>query len=304
MTVDLRQLAEQEHLPLSLNGAREFLDALLATIDLLDVFRACFPEEFEQALAHHLPIFPSGDQAYSRCECQFFRLVDRWLFPLPLDYLLDDPFGERFLAYHIPIDPLGFDFSGGDNPQEYSPGWQVLMYLDEIIDEDLLKTALEEDAEALVEGDHLPWKALDASLLTLRAKAQGEPLAWLPLAIDMLNNDTESIWLNVTIEMRCDDAEWSRADVEELHRQYVLSQEIKSQADQFVAWLEVDLPRRSKLVLRLWNACSVGSATGQRSRRAEEKEHGPLVRTMTAEAFVRHGTLQERYRGERWVAYG
>jgi hypothetical protein len=96
---------------------------------------------------------------------------------------------------------------------------------------------------------------VDPTLLANRCQAQGGPLAFFYLAVQMLCNDTDSIYLNVTADMPYMDACWTKADMEELSEHYLLALDIRKKANDFCDWLEEEPLHRFSLIARLWNGC-------------------------------------------------
>ncbi len=253
---DLLSLLIAHRSLLRIEASQGFLEALDSSLELMQLYQEFFPTDFELAQAQGLSLLPSDGQSYSECEVQFFELVDRFLFPLPLAYWLDglnDPFGERRLAYTIPADSLGFDLEH-DLYEDLPFGWQLLLYLMGVLDEDFLRThGIWEDDELF----DIPVRRHDVSrtLLTMRCQAQGGPLASFHLALQMLNNDTDSLYLNVTMDNPYMDACWTKANLEELSEQYLLALDIRKKANRFCDWLEEQPLPRFSAVVRLWNSC-------------------------------------------------
>lgn len=250
-----RLLAHAEQgglLPVDLKDAEGWLEFLDSTTDLLSLFAHYFPAEFAQARAENLSLFPAPGARYSPLELRFFQLVDRHLFPLPLWLCEDGYFGERGLAYIIPIEGIGFE---PDRDDDLALGWQLVLYLVGQIEQDDLRQRWPDLPPAFF-AIPVAGTSVDVALFALRCQAQGGPLAWLPLALDMLSNDTESVWLNVTYEQPCTDIGWTRAEVDELHRHYLLALEIKRKAETLCAWLEADPCAHFLLAACLWNTCA------------------------------------------------
>jgi hypothetical protein len=198
---DLLSLFSTYRFLLDVPAAQEYLQALDSSLDLLRLYQETFAVEFQQdeqqAIQEEVSLFPPDGHSYSQCEVHFFDLVNQRLFPLSLDYYLNglsDPYGERRLAYWIPVEPFGFE---GDEYADLSAGWQLLLYLMGVVDQDFLRNHCE-----LADDDLLAlpvkWQDVSSTLVILRCEAQGGPLAYLYLALQMLQNDTESVWLNAT----------------------------------------------------------------------------------------------------------
>lgn len=241
--------------------AKTFLAMLGSTLELLCLYEVFFPEAFQQSLAQQETYLPSDERSYSECEASFFRLVDRDFFPLPVDDWLDgtkDLFGERRLAQGIPIEPQGYD-PEFDLDWDVCPGWLLVLYLIGEADEEAVRDrqrfqgdlcGLVDLFDLEIEGDEV-----ERSLLARRCEAQGGPLASFHLAVQMLRNETDSVYLNVTVEDFYPQVEWLEEEVEDLRRQYRLSSEISQRAEAFCEWLEGEPMKRFPMVVKLWNAC-------------------------------------------------
>lgn len=287
---DLLSLFAKHRSLLSLSASRAFLEALDSSLDIMQLYQELFPTDFLQTQAQELQLFPSNGQSYSPCEVQFFDLVNRFLFPLPLDYWLDgldDPFGERRLAYEIPVDSMGFDLEQ-DDYESLSLGWQLLLYLAGVLDEEFLRKQeiIEDDAFFALP---VAWGDVERALLTTRCEAQGGPIASFHLALQMLINDTGSLYLDVTVDDPADGYGWRKEDVEKLHAHYLLAKDILKKATSFCDWLEEEPLPRFAAVVRLWNACV---------RDSTPRDKRPKMMQVSASAFIEgldFGTLFGRY---------
>lgn len=254
-TNTILSLLSTPHSLLSVSDARHYLETLDSTLTLMQLYQELFPEDFHNALSQGLSPVPSDTHFYSACEQRFFEHVDRLLFPVPLDYWLAyDPFGERTLAYTIPVLPCGYDFDTNDMYEDLPPGLQLLLYLMGVLDEKFLRENAAIDDEALY-AIPIERQNVSRTILTLRCMAQGGPLSFLHQALKMLRNDTDSIFLNVTNNEPYLDATWTKEEVEQLHTQFLLAQDIREQAHRFCEWLEERPLARFIAVVRLWNSC-------------------------------------------------
>ncbi|MBA2681148.1 MAG: hypothetical protein H0U76_22460 [Ktedonobacteraceae bacterium] len=251
---DLRDLLEDYPFLLIPQEAEDLLKQIASSIDLLQLYEHYFPDDFREAQEQGDSFIPEPECAYSECEEQFFGLVDSHLFPLFLDWILDDIYDARTFAYHIPIAPFGLDFEGGygDTPL----GWLLLLYLLDILDEDLLRTygACEDDRLFAIS---LPREGeVSQSLLKQRCEAQTGPIVNLPYALQMLYYDTDTVWLDTTMSnLEISNLCWGKEDIDRLHRQYLLAQDIQEKAECFCAWLEEEPFQRFSMVARLWMTC-------------------------------------------------
>ncbi len=271
--------------------AAEFLGMLDSTVDLLCLFQHYFPAQFQQAMQQRVPFLPEKGESYSGLELQFFKLVDEHLFPLPFDVVSGDPFDDRVYVFRIPVLPFGIDVdcSGYD---ELDLGWLLLFYLLGTLEEQDLRAYAQLREDTLLQ--QIPRTGLgevSRSLLELRCQAQGGPIAYLPQAVAMALNDTGTIWLDASMEEPIDDAFWTRTDVDELSRQYLLALDIAEKAASFAAWLEEDPLRHCTLVSWLLIACT---------RDTPPREARPKVATVSAQRFVEGINMGELFR--RYIA--
>lgn len=240
---------------LDVSEARSFLEMVRSSLELMRLYQDVFPADFHDAISHNLSLVPPNPHSYSMCEQRFFERVDRLLFPIPLDYWLAyDPFGERSLAYTLPVVPCGYDFDTNDMYEDLPLGLQLLLYLMNEVDDEFLRDNAAWEEEALFA---LPIERHNVSktLITLRCLAQGGPLAFLHQALKMLRNDTDSIFLNVTNNEPYLDACWTQEEVAGLHTQFQRAHDIREEAHRFCEWLEERPLARFKAVVRLWNSC-------------------------------------------------
>lgn len=258
--------------------AESFLTHLAWTVDLQQLFQHYFPQEFQVAQEQQMSFIPEDRYAHSQYEAQFFRLVNEHLFPLPLfDMPYDEPWYERD-AYSIPVEPFGFEFEADEAYGELPLGWQLLLYLLGVLSEDDIRAYGNYEDDDLF-AIPLPEQGRDISwgLLTLRCQAQGGPIAYLPLAVEMLENDTGSVWLDANFENPCTDACWTVEDVDELHKQYLWAQDIRAKAESFCDWLEERPVPHFTAVVRLWNSCL---------RDTPRRPPRPQMMTVTGAQFV------------------
>ena len=87
-----------------------------------------------------------------------------------------------------------------------------------------------------------------------------KPLCYLPLTLRLLDLNTRNIWLDEEggwLQGRSGTTlDWSKENVNYLHREYLKAQRILDAAGSLIDWLETDLNTNFQSVLRLWNQCS------------------------------------------------
>jgi hypothetical protein len=255
--------------------AAEFLGMLDSTVDLLVLFQHYFPAQFQQAMERRVPFLSVSGESYSKLEVQFFKLVDEHLFPLPLDLVMGDPFDDRVFAYRIPVMPFGIDADcyGYD---ELDFGWQLLFYLLGTLSEQELREYAHIKDDVLFQVPLAGRGEVSRSLLELRCQVQSGPIAYLPQAIEMIHNETGTIWLDACQDEPID-VFWAQDDVDELSRQYKLALDIREKADSFSAWLEEDPVPHCAQVSRLLIACARDTAP---------RESRPRVAIVSAARFA------------------
>jgi len=268
--------------------AESFLEHLLSTVDLLYLFQHYFPVEFQAAQEKHLSFLPEDRFSCSQFEASFFSLVNQHLFPLPLyDMPYNDPWYEREYASFIPVEPFGMDRYEDEGYEELPLGWQLVLYLLGILDEESVRSnGIYEDDDLFAIVFPEAGKAMNWSLFDARCRAQGGPIAYLPLVIEMLDNDTGSVWLDATLESPCTDAIWTVECVDALHEQYMLALDIQAKAMSFCEWLGERPVSRFAAVVRLWKSCV---------RDTPQPPAKPQVRTVTANQFLEGINVNELF---------
>ncbi len=246
-------------IPLSRYDAKQFLERVRSAIGYLVVYQHYFPAEYtrsmERVSAGQAPLYPSPGQAYSPHEIQMLKLIDKHLFPLPLWYVLDDV-AEENRCNTIPIEPFGIDHSNGDDFLEMDLEWQLIYYLTGEIRKDYFRDALDDEWDTIFAAEIQSGKVDDEVLREVTAR-ETEPLTFFSDVIDMIDNSTGTVWLDATMEMPCDNADWSIETIDVLVEQYGQALSIKKKADQFMNWLAGDIETNFTEVIRIWNQCVI-----------------------------------------------
>lgn len=256
-------------LPLDFYHAKGYLLWMRSLNDYLVAYRHYFPDDYtrsmEQVECGLASLLPIGDKPYSTHEAQFLTLVNEHLFPLPLEYMLDETTSEdRYLS--IPVEPFGVDRFENFTYDEMDLEWRLLYYLFGMTEP--------EDFDDLPPGAHpavlfaLPLdrgSVDDDALLAVCAQEQ-EPLAFLRYAVEMIDHDTGTTWLDATMEMTFTDAYWRIDIMDMLTEEYQEALTIQKKAEQFIHWLAEDLLTHFKEVIRVWNTC-------QQQSKQETQEH-------------------------------
>jgi hypothetical protein len=267
MISDLNHTLQEFQVPFSMSDAKHFLERIRSSIDYLIIFQHYFPAEYTESmeLIHtgRASLLPLPGEAYSPHEARLLKLVDKYLFPIPLWYILDDDTCEENRCYTVPIESFGVDLSCGEDFLEMDLGWQLIFYLIGEIQADFF------DIDALEEIFALPiemGKVDDASLQEVCAR-QRTPLSFFRLVIDLIDNDTGMVWLDATVEMPCDYVGWSIENIDELVKEYKEALEIKKKIGQFMSWLESDIVPHFKEVIALWNESVILARSHQETAR-------------------------------------
>ncbi len=91
-------------------------------------------------------------------------------------------------------------------------------------------------------------------LLRQEAKKARGMISRLPLAMEMLTQSTDNIWLDMTYESEITDADWTVEVIDILRESYTEAQTIMKEYREFIEWLDQDSQNCVKVV-RLWNRC-------------------------------------------------
>ncbi len=241
------EILRWHRLPLTFSAARDCLEQYRDRANLLTLYQHYFPQEYTASTAS---VRPAKGAVYSARETEFFELVNARLFPLPLDVFLDEYEGARSAT--LPVMTFGIDW-WLDSVADLRPGWQLLL----LLTDEVAVTDVEVDARFLKTyakriKPRPPGSRIDGDAFKAACQAAGEPITALPLALDMLAHDTGNIWLDPSDEMPVMDAEWCVQDIDLLTREYQEAQQILSQIDQVLDWIEAS-PAHFGKVITLWN---------------------------------------------------
>jgi len=233
---------------------------------ILGCYAHFFPKEWAASTSAQTP---PPDRAYSAAEWEFFRLVDRDLFDLTLEWLEElDCQGPESRTLELPLVRGGLDW-WECHPGDLRDGWELLLLLngdwpltaeDDEEDED---DESDEDAETATDGTDRPAAVaarvralaghpLDGTRLTAACAALDSPLRGLPAAIRMIDHTTGTAWLDAEPEQEMD-LRWTITDVTWMQTDYAAGRVIGDLAEQLVEWLE--LPAHRDRLLDLWTAC-------------------------------------------------
>ena len=264
-------------LDLSLIGnAVEYLKQRELRYQLLFLYSHFFPQQYAKSNASVYPCLEENDGLlrYTEREIEFLQLVDKNLFPLNyLDYLLEE---ETYFVEpcSILVTPLGmgqledyemsyYDLALGDKillPMS-TIGRENLEYWQQHLGEDCYSEWFEAELSApttMAEIAHP--HSIDFKKLRHMCFQAKKPLCYLPLTLRLLDLNTRNIWLDEEggwlqgIEGTTLD--WSKENVNYLHREYLKAQRILDAVGSLIDWLETDLDTNFQYILRIWNQCS------------------------------------------------
>lgn len=232
---------------LPINGAQAvaYLRQFDADRSIYRLYRKYFPLQWACSTAS---LSSACDGGYSPRESEFVHLVDRHLFPIDLDYILDlSEDGTRFERIELlPYAPRWWDEEG-----EFALGWVLLilvsglLYADDALHrlddvEDLtprLRRAISEEIQARPEYSLALVRELCWPLFG--------PLAYLPAGLSMLLYTTGNEWLDVSgndgsLPFDRHVLRWCEQDIELLRSTFRQARVLEDQAQLLVDWLEAD----------------------------------------------------------------
>ena len=264
-------------LDLSLIGnAVEYLKQRELRYQLLFLYSYFFPQQYAKsnALVYSCLEEDNSLLRYTEREIEFLQLVDKNLFPLNyLDYLFEEQ--TYFVEPNsILVTPLGmgqledyemsyYDLALGDKillPMSMI-GRQNLENQQLYLGEDCYRDWFDAELSAPpVVAEIAHPNSIDFKKLRHMCFQAKKPLCYLPLTLRLLDLNTRNIWLDeeggwlqgaegTTIN-------WSKDNVNYLHREYLKAQRILDAAGSLINWLETDLNTNFQHILKIWNQCS------------------------------------------------
>ena len=220
--------------------AADYLESMQQRANMLRLYQHYYPEKYLQTTASLAFAKPED---YSEKEIEFLTLVDEQFFPLPL--VMTDL--ER--TAHIPIDPIGTswyydEFEGLGATEKF-----LMCLIHDISSEvwDGVESELGKELPPVVDY-------ISDVLLRQEAKKARGMISRLPLAMEMLTQSTNNIWLDMTYESEITDADWTVEVIDILRESYTDAQTIMNEYREFIEWLDKDSQNCVKVV-RLWNRC-------------------------------------------------
>jgi hypothetical protein len=220
--------------------AADYLESMQLRANMLRLYQHYYPEKYQQTTASLAFARPED---YSEKEIEFLTLVDEQFFPLPL--VMTDL--ER--TDYIPIDPIGTSWYY-DEFEELGATEKFLLCLIHDVSSEVW-----DDVESELGKEFPPVvDYISDVLLRQEAKKARGMISRLPLAMEMLTQSTDNIWLDMTYESEITDADWTVEVIDILREAYTDAQTIMKEYREFIEWLDKDSQNCIKVV-RLWNRC-------------------------------------------------
>jgi len=252
-------------LPRTIEEAEDYLSRRLETATLFFVCDRHFPKVFEKRFPREwagdqekiLP--PDADTPYSEGELLCLELISEHLFPFAYEHLemVAQDEGERMCV--IPLYSFGIDL-WNEGPGDLSSGWKMLALLNRDIsaqNEVVPRCAL----SSLREARPYAREAWSWEVFRATCAAFGEPVSYLPTAIQMLDHDTGNLFLDPSDDAPVEDATWTLSDIELLAQHWKEAQSLHAKADQLADWLAAD-PQRFRKVVDVWNLATWNMLVG------------------------------------------
>ena len=220
--------------------AADYLESMQQRANMLRLYQHYYPEKYLQTTASLTFARPED---YSEKEIEFLTLVDEQFFPLPL--VMTDL--ER--TAYIPIDPIGTSWYYDEFEELGATEKFLLCLIHDVSSEvwDNVESELGKELPPVVDY-------ISDALLRQEAKKARGMLSRLPLAMEMLTQSTDNIWLDMTYESEITDADWTAEVIDILREAYTDAQTIMNEYREFIEWLDQDSKNCVKVV-RLWNRC-------------------------------------------------
>lgn len=236
-------------MPKSIAEARDYLAQRLQSIQFLAMYRAYFPDKYASSTQR---AFPVDEEAYSPLEAEFLDLVNEYLFPIHLEFMLyASAREERSLT--IPVRSMGMDWWNMET-DDLSAGWHLLLYLAGEIKGDAfftLQPHFHQEADSPLSG--IPWPQISWSTFETywkeAAKELHSSVAYLPRAIELVYGETENVLLDSNDETPIEDCLWTRQDMEFLINEYRAAEQIINNVNELTEWIGSD-PAHLDSILR------------------------------------------------------
>jgi hypothetical protein len=249
--------------------ALDYLEVHLNTYQLLALYQHFFPFEWAASQTSlYLPVnegnskIVSSENRHSLRELEFITLVYTHLFPMSF-WAVESAHEERLQA--IPIASMGVDWQMEEGIENLRMGWKLLIplskegryWLDDVEPEGSEWFNSEFETHQVSYKDiHHPDCINNKRLRRLCCELT-TPLQFLPLALKLLDHETENLWLDessyeMNYGLYASSLPWSKSSINLLHRKWKQASRILDAAYLLVEWLETDIKTHAQLLLQLW----------------------------------------------------
>jgi hypothetical protein len=220
---------------------------------LLGLYQHLFPDEYlnSQAQTQRKGLGDELEELPSEREREFLGLVNSRLFPLD-QYLADEYVESGYALSQIPLDVFGINWEGAFI-DDFGLAQQLLILL-------ALPNFTQETYSADTSVVHkwaieqIPQGNIDFPKFKRLCEDVGEPLAFAPLAIEMLEQNTGNIFLDChDPEYICEaDRSWSLANVNFWTHHWKEADAMLALINKFLMWLEDDPLSNFTQLVNLW----------------------------------------------------
>ena len=260
-----------------IGDAVKYLEQRALRYQLLFLYSYYFPQQYSQSRASVYPNLEENEEwsKYTDRELEFLQLINDNLFPLGyLDYLLEEQM--YFIEpSRILVTPLGMgqledyemsycDLAIGDKallPMSIL-GRENLEHWQNHLGEDCYNEWFDAEFPSMPPMNEIahPNNINYKKLRRLCFKA-GSPVCYLPLTLNLLDQNTNNIWLDEdggwTQGMEGTTINWSIENIDYLHREYLKAQRILDAVGFLIDWLENDLTTNFLYIVKIWNQCTI-----------------------------------------------
>nr|RNJ69415.1 MAG: hypothetical protein EDM05_09050 [Leptolyngbya sp. IPPAS B-1204] len=249
--------------------ALDYLAVQLNTYQLLALYQHFFSSEWATSQTSlYLPAdtgTPTSiplENRHSPRELEFITLVYTHLFPMSF-WAVESAHEERLQA--IPITSMGVDWQIEEGIENLRMGWKLLIpfskegryWLDNVESEG------GEWFDSEFETHHVSYKdihhpeRIDNKRLRRLCCELTTPLQFLPLALKLLDHETENLWLDespgeMNYGLYTSSLPWSKSSINLLHRKWKQASRLLDAAYLLIEWLETDMKTHAQLLLQLW----------------------------------------------------
>ena len=251
------QYLQSYQLPLSPLSAINYLLNISHQYQLLGLYQHFFPVEYQHSQAsQEREKVDLESELPSEREREFMRLVNSKLFPLDL-YWVNECEEDSFVLLQIPLDVCGINGEGAFI-DDFGLGQQLLILL---AHPELVETTDSADAAVIHEWalEQILFGEIDFRKFKRLCAAKGEPLTGAPLAIEMLEQNTNNIFLDCYDPeyIGLCDRKWSIANVNFWTEHWKEADAMLAQINKLLTWLEANPLANFTQLVELWKACLV-----------------------------------------------